>query len=1688
MTRTTADLMNDQLVRDLTAGPVTTTTRRRGRFPHRKLLTNTANSPVAAAWSDSTGVLPTSSPAASSVKPPPHAYASLAAQAPAPPLNFTGATMADCANSFPPDTMGAVGPTQFLVVLNGRIRVFDKVSGVKGSLDLDLDVFFLSVRKADITTDPRVRYDRLTGRWFINCINEAAADNRVLLAVSNNGTITSSTVWTYFSFVMSAVAPAGDTGGFADYPTLGVDAHALYMGVSMFDASGAFSGATAFVVRKNSVLGAGPIVVTAFRNLTGGDPTGTGPAVPHGVDNYDPAATTGYFIGTDNASFGNLILRRVSNPGGTPTLSGNISITVPATDLPLSIPHKGNNDTTNGVLDSIDDRLMSAHLRNGSLWTAHQIGVDNTGVSDGGTITRTAVRWYQLNSLDGNPGVTQSGTLFDATGTNTTTALNYWMGTVMVSGQGHAALGCSSAGPNDYINAVATQRLATDAHGTLQAPVTYTASTTAYNPSGDSGPPGPRRWGDYSMTSIDPSDDMTMWTIQEFCSSTDSYAVRVLQIKAPPPATPASCQPATVILGATNATVTLTGTATAGSGFFDPGQGFTSHISASVSGTGVTVNSVTYTDPTHLTLNLSVAANATPGLRDIAVTNPDGQSSVASVLTIGSPSTNAGLAGLTVSAGTLSPAFDTATSSYADLVANDVTSVTLTPTVADATATIKVNGTALASGSPGGPISLMIGDTVITTVVTAQDGLTTRTYTVTVTRPLTTAGRPAWSRPDANGTAAPTTLSSTATAVPYDVYHFTVGTTGTYTVTCTGVSPANWNTYLLLYSGAFSAQSPLTGVVIGNDDFPNVGVSGFSTALQSGTDYFLVTTGATNSDSGDYTLAIQGNGNVTRQAPVVAAEYPAGTRLGNGASTVNFSTINVGKSNTLTFILKNTGNLPLSNLGVSVDGTASTDFITTAPLSATLAPNTGTTFTVMFSPTAGGTRSATLHIVSNDPDANPFNISLTGTGFAKAGIAVPPASLLAGTGETASFTVTPSGSGTLTYKWLKNNVAITGATGTTYAINPVALTSAGTYAATVTNVLGSATSTAAKLGVVSLATSSVTVNENATLTLAVKAAAPAGTVLTYQWMKDSMPLSNGGTSPAQVITGATSATLSITKAVTANAGSYTCVVGMDALSKTSGAFTVAVRLKPVVTPPAPVAWTVSGTVTDLVMAQNVPTTFVFSGLPAGVTGSATTGQLSGKPTTATTATKTFTVTASNLAGASPPVTVSYTITALPLPVIGTFNGLLDRDLTLSAPVTTPAGLKLQGLGGSLYNFIVTSTGAFTGTLNVENKAYAMPAGSRLDAVQGANPSARVTLLRGTATDAIADLTFAFSIDTVTGKLTGTVTDGLGTSTPTPLVAWRNPWKTTGTITSPANPATALAGSYTAVLDLDPNLQGYSIHPEIPQGRGCLTLTITTAGLATWGGKLADGTAVTGSTTLGPNGELPLHLLLYTPTVPTTAGSVHGWMTAAPDKMVSPVNNGHATLDGTVDWKKLPQAATSTTRSYKAGFALHTLTVTGGVYALPPLNTPVLGIDGTAAGNNARLTFSDGDLTSSSLAGPGSPSGSISGTLNQALRISPTNAVTMPAGIANNPGAVTLALTASTGAISGAFTLRDQDPTDTTFPYTVITRTVPWYGILVPRISQGVGQFQMPQLPTANPKTTTSTSPILSGRMVLQKAP
>src|SRR5438477_9447771 len=100
-----------------------------------------------------------------------------------------------------------------------------------------------------------------------------------------------------------------------------------------------------------------------------------------------------------------------------------------------------------------------------------------------------------------------------------------------MSGQGHMALGSTAAsstpsGP-EHLDVAVTGRLSADSPGSLEEPVIAKASSASYNAGLQS---GTYRWGDYSYTCVDPNDDMTMWTIQEFCNATDSYGCEVVQL------------------------------------------------------------------------------------------------------------------------------------------------------------------------------------------------------------------------------------------------------------------------------------------------------------------------------------------------------------------------------------------------------------------------------------------------------------------------------------------------------------------------------------------------------------------------------------------------------------------------------------------------------------------------------------------------------------------------------------------------------------------------------------------------------------------------------------------------------------------------------------------------------------------------------------------------------------------------------------------------------------------------------------------------------------------------------------------------------------------------------------------------------------------------------------------------------
>ncbi len=97
-------------------------------------------------------------------------------------------------------------------------------------------------------------------------------------------------------------------------------------------------------------------------------------------------------------------------------------------------------------------------------------------------------------------------------------------------------------------------------------------------------------------------------------------------------------------------------------------------------------------------------------------------------------SANASLSNITLSDGSLTPAFNSTIIQYSASVANNVSSISLAPTASELNVTIRVNGVAVASGSPTLPISLVEGDNAITVLVTALDGTTIKTYTITVAR------------------------------------------------------------------------------------------------------------------------------------------------------------------------------------------------------------------------------------------------------------------------------------------------------------------------------------------------------------------------------------------------------------------------------------------------------------------------------------------------------------------------------------------------------------------------------------------------------------------------------------------------------------------------------------------------------------------------------------------------------------------------------------------------------------------------------------------------------------------------------------------------------------------------------------------------------------------------------------------
>ena len=526
--------------------------------------------------------------------------------------NFTSNTYNSGPGYVPPDAQGCVGATQIVAIANGFIAVYTK-SGVLGGLNTGTDNFFKSVLNGSSASDPHIHFDPISQRWFITMISVATV-NRIMIAVSSGPTITSSSSFTFYEFEHDKVGtqPNSDTGGFADYDTFGVDGNALYIGVNIFGKSGSFIGTTGYVINKANLL-AGTLTVTAFRQLC--TASGTGPFTPQGVDNDDPAATSGYFIGVDNAKTGLLDVRRISNPGGTPTISGNLQITVPTTATPKNIASLGS-----VTLDPDDDRLFQATMHINSttglstLWTSHHIKVTNAGVGSSSG-TRDAIRWYEIGNLTTTPTLTQAGTLYD----KTTKKLFYTYGTIAENSQGNAEIGATVSGATTAINSVVAGHSSSGAAGSTDAALSVTQNTGKYTITFDG---SPHRWGDYSAVNLDPSDEQTLWAFTETCVS-GVWGEQATQILAPPTA-PLQNISHPVIPESNMEEVQIIGDNTRGA-FFESSPLALNHLRVDIGG-GVQVLSHSVDNEGQLTIKVSTK-NVPEGNYDITVTNPDGQRS-----------------------------------------------------------------------------------------------------------------------------------------------------------------------------------------------------------------------------------------------------------------------------------------------------------------------------------------------------------------------------------------------------------------------------------------------------------------------------------------------------------------------------------------------------------------------------------------------------------------------------------------------------------------------------------------------------------------------------------------------------------------------------------------------------------------------------------------------------------------------------------------------------------------------------------------------------------------------------------------------------------------------------------------------------------------------------------------------------
>ncbi len=391
--------------------------------------------------------------------------------------------------TFPPDTQLAAGPDSLLEMVNFAGAIWTKAGFLVKAFDLNA---FFEVRPGFSTSDPRVTYDSVSGRWFVSALSfNAVNDSFIHLAVSQSAD--PSAAWNiYFAGPFQGVL--------ADQPKLGTSNGVVALSWNDFTAKGSFIGSETWIIQKSDVLAGGS---SAAAVSFGPDALRFG-LVP--ATNQGPTDTE--YIVYNNAG----ALRNTSSPTvgvisvtGTPA-TGNVTFTEsdpvvaatmipPRAEQPWDLP-----------VDTGDDRFLSAVWQNNLMW----IGGNDRCTPTGDTAARSCLHLIQISTA-GTPAVVQ-----DLDAAIRGVYLTY--PAVAIDGSGDLFFVFSAMSREIYGSVITSGQLAGST--TLQ-PATLLKGGEGPISNYDKSI-GVNRWGDYSGAALDPLDPTEVWFAGEYAATSTS--------------------------------------------------------------------------------------------------------------------------------------------------------------------------------------------------------------------------------------------------------------------------------------------------------------------------------------------------------------------------------------------------------------------------------------------------------------------------------------------------------------------------------------------------------------------------------------------------------------------------------------------------------------------------------------------------------------------------------------------------------------------------------------------------------------------------------------------------------------------------------------------------------------------------------------------------------------------------------------------------------------------------------------------------------------------------------------------------------------------------------------------------------------------------------------------------------------